>query len=68
MDGLDHGWEYHQDQRDQVVADGGLALIGIALVATLCLAVMVAKAIYDSVYCAIAGIVSVLVFVTTTFV
>lgn len=68
MDGLDHEWEYHQDQRDQVVAAGGIALLAIAVAATLCLAVMAAKVIYDSIYCVMAGIVGVLVFVTTTLV
>jgi hypothetical protein len=66
VDGVDREWEYHQDQRDQVVADGGIALLAIALATTICLAVMAAKAIYDSVYCVMVGIVGAVVFVTTT--
>lgn len=62
MDGVDREWEYHQDQRDQVVADGGIALLAIAVAATLCLA---AKVIYDSIYCVMVGIVGAMVFVTT---
>lgn len=66
MDGVDREWEYHQDQRDKVVADGGIALLAIAVAATLCLVVMTAKVIYDSIYCVMVGIVGAVVFVTTT--
>lgn len=68
MDGVDREWEYHQDQRDQVVADGGIALLAIAVATTLCLAVMAVKVIYDSIYCVMVGIVDAVVFVTTTLV
>ena len=35
MDGVDHEWEYHQDQRDQVAAAGGYFALALGIIALL---------------------------------
>lgn len=66
MDGLDHEWEYHQDQRDQVVAAGGYFVLALGLLIALGLLVCIGRILYESAYGVVVGIVSMLVYTATT--
>lgn len=69
MDGVDHEWEYHQDQRDQMAAAGGyfaLALGIIALGLLVCIGVAIGRILYESAYDVVVGIMSMLVYTATT--
>ncbi len=66
MDGVDHEWEYHQDQRDQVVAEGGYFALALGLLIALSLLVCIGRILYESAYGVVVGIVSMLVYAATT--